>query len=1158
MIPRSGTGANMVAKLNTPKGWRQRLKSVLLGVVLGLLIPSLAFGQAVLLPNAVQQYFNANGMTVANGTVTYYQPPGTTTLGNVWQDAGQTTLETNPVLLNAAGEPQPAGQTYGVGCYQQVVKDVNNVQIWSAVTCSTGGSGGGSGGGVFTAGIPIGAIIPWASTALPSNYLYTAGQAVSRTTYNLLLTALTFQQSIVCQSGVPTITVPTAVTDITPIGAPIEASCFAPGTTVLSKVSGTLTMTNNATTTATVSSVIYPWGNGDGSTTFNVPDMRGRVAPGRDNMTSSIAGTLNSTYYQNAGVGVNPDAINAIGGSQSTTLAATNVPALSASGTGAGTGTASVTGNFLGSIPYTPGNISTFTTGAAGGSGNGPGGSNNWFNAGTSLSSTGTVSTTVSVNTTTSGTNDTPFSRVPPSVTTDYVIKALPDTTSGGLTGAINGVLYNASGAPGVTGAGLTGQILLGVTGGAPVWGTMSGDGTITNTGVLTVTKTNGVAFAPSATIDTTNAANITVGVLPLAHGGTGQTSAQLARALGGLNIDELTATGDANYPIAATDRAVYHTALTAARTDTLPAANSVNPGQRFYALDMAGVSTASNTITLQRAGTDSVNGGTTFVAIAVSYGVAQCTSDGVSRWTCAQIAGGTGGGGVTGVTIAAGAGVAVSGTCNITSTGTCTVSTSAASGGSFGGRLTLISGVPYINVDTVGAQNVYYAPCAGCGGNAVPIFNGSALQSYQFTSSPTDQVGLTLALGGSANWAANTIFDVFVTLNGGVPVLATRAWDSSMLPSAPAQVANNVAITSRTGGTAWSNVANAFNGTTSQSAPTNTATLAPSNNSNGNCIGQDFGAGNPQAISQIIINGPNNANLRNDTLTYLPTYTWASNDNTNWTLTDERSLDSSGIGTVYTLGINASDTTPYRYWETCIAGNGSANIYVAQMRFYTTAGPATRRLTAYNGILVNDAVMTGRISSSSTISVPQYQATYLGSFQTDSGTAGQVTAYVNAGPSRVYNIWNSRNQASVSLRAFVPWTITGLTGNSYSVTSTSWTNIQASTAFSLSVLKGYADEPTNCGLTRNVYMNAASQGVGYSAAISVGNSVTPSGTVSSVVNDATGPQNGETLVSNLTLPPFFGSNTLYGIEFLAYPSSGTLSAFTDLVNTVLQCSWRG
>ena len=57
-----------------------------------------------------------------------------------------------------------------------------------------------------------------------------------------------------------------------------------------------------------------------------------------------------------------------------------------------------------------------------------------------------------------------------------------------------------AGGAPSPLGVGADGQVLLGNTSAAPAWGTVSGDGSITALGVLTVTETNGVAFTAYAT----------------------------------------------------------------------------------------------------------------------------------------------------------------------------------------------------------------------------------------------------------------------------------------------------------------------------------------------------------------------------------------------------------------------------------------------------------------------------------------------------------------------------------------------------------------------------------------------------------------------------------------------------------------------------------
>lgn len=66
-------------------------------------------------------------------------------------------------------------------------------------------------------------------------------------------------------------------------------------------------------------------------------------------------------------------------------------------------------------------------------------------------------------------------------------------------TGTTGGLLFNNSAVLGNTVAGTNGQFLLGVTGGAPNWGTMSGDATTTNAGVITISN-NAITLAKLAT----------------------------------------------------------------------------------------------------------------------------------------------------------------------------------------------------------------------------------------------------------------------------------------------------------------------------------------------------------------------------------------------------------------------------------------------------------------------------------------------------------------------------------------------------------------------------------------------------------------------------------------------------------------------------------
>ncbi len=62
------------------------------------------------------------------------------------------------------------------------------------------------------------------------------------------------------------------------------------------------------------------YGSGDGSTTFNVPDMRGRVAAGKDDMGGTAASRLTSTVLSAS------NTLGATGGTQTHTMTTAEMP----------------------------------------------------------------------------------------------------------------------------------------------------------------------------------------------------------------------------------------------------------------------------------------------------------------------------------------------------------------------------------------------------------------------------------------------------------------------------------------------------------------------------------------------------------------------------------------------------------------------------------------------------------------------------------------------------------------------------------------------------------------------------------------------------------------------------------------------------------------
>jgi hypothetical protein len=84
---------------------------------------------ALPLPNGETQFIDASGNPLAGGYV-YHYIPGTSTPKNTYQDQAGTIVNSNPIVLDAAGR----AVIYGDGLYRQVVTDSLGNQAWDQET----------------------------------------------------------------------------------------------------------------------------------------------------------------------------------------------------------------------------------------------------------------------------------------------------------------------------------------------------------------------------------------------------------------------------------------------------------------------------------------------------------------------------------------------------------------------------------------------------------------------------------------------------------------------------------------------------------------------------------------------------------------------------------------------------------------------------------------------------------------------------------------------------------------------------------------------------------------------------------------------------------------------------------------------------------------
>lgn len=88
----------------------------------------------------------------------------------------------------------------------------------------------------------------------------------------------------------------------------------------------------------------------------------------------------------------------------------------------------------------------------------------------------------------------------------------------------------------------------------------------------------------------------------------------------------------DAALTINAATRVAILTSITVSRVFTLPAASAVAAGSPLWVMDKSGSLSSTVVLTVQRAGSDTVNGGTS-TTLEAAYGAVLLVSDGTSKW---------------------------------------------------------------------------------------------------------------------------------------------------------------------------------------------------------------------------------------------------------------------------------------------------------------------------------------------------------------------------------------------------------------------------------------------------------------------------------------------------------------------------------------------
>lgn len=211
-----------------------------------------------------------------------------------------------------------------------LLKLSTDASITGPLSVAKGGTGGTVAGTVGL--VPPGTITPYAMRTAPTGYLICDGSAISRTTYSALFAVLHLSTTVtmtIASPGVVTWTghafengdpIVLTTTGALPTGYTAGTTYYivnkASNTFRLSATVGGTAINTSGSQSGTHTGIHAPHGRGDTSSTFNVPDLRGRTVIALDNLGGSAASRITSSSTN----GLNSVVPGGAGGAQTHTL----------------------------------------------------------------------------------------------------------------------------------------------------------------------------------------------------------------------------------------------------------------------------------------------------------------------------------------------------------------------------------------------------------------------------------------------------------------------------------------------------------------------------------------------------------------------------------------------------------------------------------------------------------------------------------------------------------------------------------------------------------------------------------------------------------------------------------------------------------------------